>query len=71
MNLFGGFGGGCANNNCCGCDCFTLIILIWLLQCCGCGCNHCGDNSCMGGCDCCNIILILLLLSCCGGCGCR
>ena len=67
MNLFGGFGG-CGNNCNGGCDCCTIIILLWLLQCCGCGCNHGSDNMCGGGCDCCTIILILMLLGCCGCC---
>lgn len=71
MNLFGGFGGGCGNtcNGGCGCDCCTLIILIWLLQ--SCGCNHGTDNMNLGGCDCCTILLLLILLGCCGGCGCK
>lgn len=70
MNLFNGFGfggfgkhgdgkGGCGCDN--GCDIMSILMLVWVLSCCGIDCNF----------DICEILPLIILLSllsnCCGG----
>ncbi|MBQ3494813.1 MAG: hypothetical protein IJA69_05290 [Clostridia bacterium] len=64
MNIFGRFGnvfGGSRG----GCDCCSLIWLMFLLSICGCNNRDYDEGYCGGGGnDCCSLIFLLILLGC-------